>query len=52
MPVQDILQLIVALLKLSMQCYPDNLDNVDRLLVFCSEVLQERKDNGFVYRLL
>eukprot|EP00339_Tiarina_fusa_P013002 CAMPEP_0117011558 /NCGR_PEP_ID=MMETSP0472-20121206/9917_1 /TAXON_ID=693140 ORGANISM="Tiarina fusus, Strain LIS" /NCGR_SAMPLE_ID=MMETSP0472 /ASSEMBLY_ACC=CAM_ASM_000603 /LENGTH=766 /DNA_ID=CAMNT_0004714405 /DNA_START=22 /DNA_END=2320 /DNA_ORIENTATION=+ len=46
MPLADILQLIVALLKLSMQCYPDNLENVDRLLVFCSEVLSEQKENG------
>lgn len=52
MPIQDILQLIVALLKLSMQCYPDNLDNIDQLLLFCANTLKEQKANGYFHNIL
>ena len=38
--VDDVMQSIAALLRLTMKCYPTNLANVDSLLVFCTEALE------------
>jgi len=46
MPVQDTLELVVALLHLTLQFYPDNLEYVDRLLVFCADALDQLKEKG------
>lgn len=46
LPVQDLLELLVALLHLTLQYYPDNLEHVDRLLVFCAEALTQLKEKG------
>lgn len=48
LPIQDSIQMIIALLKLSMQCYPSNLEYVDRLFVFAAEILGKLKENKFV----
>lgn len=42
--IQDALQLIVALLNLSLQCYPDNLEHVDNILLFTAEYLGNIKN--------
>eukprot|EP01094_Clydonella_sp_ATCC50884_P006271 TRINITY_DN1533_c0_g1_i1.p1 TRINITY_DN1533_c0_g1~~TRINITY_DN1533_c0_g1_i1.p1 ORF type:complete len:793 (+),score=389.42 TRINITY_DN1533_c0_g1_i1:139-2517(+) len=46
MPLEHVLQLQAALMNLSMSCYPSNLDNVDKVLLLCSETLEKFKDSA------
>ena len=46
MPLEHILQLQAALMNLSMSCYPDNLDNVDSILLLCANTLEKYRDSG------
>lgn len=46
MPPQDSLELIAALMNLTMEYYPDNLDYVNRLLVFATDVLETLQRKG------
>ncbi len=43
MPLEDILALYASLLNLSIICYPSNLENVDNVFKFCSEVLRSKE---------
>jgi hypothetical protein len=43
MPLEDILALQGSLLNLSMTCYPDNLDYIDEIYKFSTEIVAKRK---------
>ena len=44
MPLEDILALQGSLLNLSMTCYPENLEYVDEIFKFSSEIISKRKE--------
>jgi vacuolar protein sorting-associated protein 35 len=46
MALEDALELLVALMALSLKCYPGESDNIDRLLQFANTVLDRATDGG------
>lgn len=49
MPAQDSLELIMSLLNLSVQCYPQQMENVDKLLDFSATLIHGYKQRQFVF---
>eukprot|EP01118_Nematostelium_gracile_P013563 TRINITY_DN5141_c0_g1_i5.p1 TRINITY_DN5141_c0_g1~~TRINITY_DN5141_c0_g1_i5.p1 ORF type:complete len:732 (+),score=221.45 TRINITY_DN5141_c0_g1_i5:76-2196(+) len=45
MPVEDILALEASLLNLAITCYPQQLEYVDEVFLFCSKILDDRKED-------
>ena len=49
MPLQDCLELIISLLNLSVQCYPEQMEYIDKLLSFSTEIIDKYKAQQLIF---